>query len=463
MTIGRNATCPCGSGQKYKKCCLAKDEAAARAAEAERQAEAAARRAEEEAQRQEWEKQRQESSAARTEQPPDDPPEATAHELGWPPLSDAEQQVVDAWWKEVGPVYQGKDRGTQSGWLLERVLAFLEQHPRLFRYLYLHEEFLFELGGALARAERREDYLGLLRRLRHEQPEMYFECFGYYDEDLLTEALRTGRREDIPACLRLFQEHPAKHIDQFARVVDLLAWRGYETELKELLEPTAEKIACSPEVLGGEFGERWLTHLALFPFLEAGDASPAAVDRFFRATMGHGYLIHDADNRAWFTRAITMSSRSPAAAVEDLKHTRSDWFHNDVAWSFTGWLRRTKALTWTSARFLAEALINYWIWREEGKKSTSPFGLSKERLDHYLAQCCGDFFCLNGVRALSTLQGFHYFTEYLVAHDYFSSADALRLQDAAAAFFEPIRYSVDSSDSGYLICPTYEALIGAGD
>jgi tetratricopeptide (TPR) repeat protein len=29
---GRNEPCPCGSGKKYKQCCLAKDEAAARAA-----------------------------------------------------------------------------------------------------------------------------------------------------------------------------------------------------------------------------------------------------------------------------------------------------------------------------------------------------------------------------------------------------------------------------------------------
>jgi hypothetical protein len=43
---GRNDPCHCGSGQKYKKCCLAKDEADARselaAAEAERQKAAAA-------------------------------------------------------------------------------------------------------------------------------------------------------------------------------------------------------------------------------------------------------------------------------------------------------------------------------------------------------------------------------------------------------------------------------------
>jgi tetratricopeptide (TPR) repeat protein len=36
--IGRNDRCPCGSGKKYKKCCLAGDEAAARAARAARPA-----------------------------------------------------------------------------------------------------------------------------------------------------------------------------------------------------------------------------------------------------------------------------------------------------------------------------------------------------------------------------------------------------------------------------------------
>lgn len=31
MKIGRNEKCPCGSGKKYKKCCLLKDEAIKRA------------------------------------------------------------------------------------------------------------------------------------------------------------------------------------------------------------------------------------------------------------------------------------------------------------------------------------------------------------------------------------------------------------------------------------------------
>jgi hypothetical protein len=39
--VGRNEACPCGSGRKYKHCCLTKDEAAARAARIKAEAEAA--------------------------------------------------------------------------------------------------------------------------------------------------------------------------------------------------------------------------------------------------------------------------------------------------------------------------------------------------------------------------------------------------------------------------------------
>ena len=39
---GRNEPCHCGSGKKYKQCCLASDEAAAREARAKAEAEAAA-------------------------------------------------------------------------------------------------------------------------------------------------------------------------------------------------------------------------------------------------------------------------------------------------------------------------------------------------------------------------------------------------------------------------------------
>ncbi len=51
MKIGRNDPCPCGTGQKYKKCCAAKDAAARSAQFAAEQAELlATRKAQAEAQ-----------------------------------------------------------------------------------------------------------------------------------------------------------------------------------------------------------------------------------------------------------------------------------------------------------------------------------------------------------------------------------------------------------------------------
>ena len=41
VRVGRNAPCPCGSGRKYKQCCLAKDEAAAAVVRAKAAKEAA--------------------------------------------------------------------------------------------------------------------------------------------------------------------------------------------------------------------------------------------------------------------------------------------------------------------------------------------------------------------------------------------------------------------------------------
>ena len=43
--VGRNDPCPCGSGRKYKHCCLEKDEAKARAARDKAAAKAAAKAA----------------------------------------------------------------------------------------------------------------------------------------------------------------------------------------------------------------------------------------------------------------------------------------------------------------------------------------------------------------------------------------------------------------------------------
>ena len=466
MTVSRNAPCPCGSGKKYKKCCLEKDTAAARAAEEQLQAERAAREAE-------WERMRKEQDALRVEDEPFETVEGSgaSREPDWPPLSPDDQELVDAWWAEVHPVYTAKRGLEKSDWLLERVLAFLNSQPRLFRYLDLHEEFLFELEGALARAGHRPDHLALLRRLRREQPEMYLLCFGYHDMDLLAEALRTGQREEISELLELFRAHPIRHIDEFAKVVDLLAWRGCEPELRALLEPTAVTIAESSEVIDGDFGLLWLTEMTIFPFLEAADDSPAALDRLGETVGAVGLDdVTRADVREWLRRAVAMASPSAAPPNWDLAGTSDRRFQTDLSWHFTGWMRRTKGLTWIGARFLARALLDYLNWNSKEdrrkpatKSSRKGFpGLNETGLDSYLAQRCRDIICINGVSAMSTLQAFHGFTEYLAAHDALDASAAVELQSAVERLYALLLEAVDHLDVARSLCPNYAALIAMG-
>jgi hypothetical protein len=77
-------------------------------------------------------------------------PEPASRQPDWPPLSPADQRLVDAWWAEVGPVYTGRGGKERFDWLLGRTLDFLEQQPRLFRYLYLSAAEAGRLQSACA-------------------------------------------------------------------------------------------------------------------------------------------------------------------------------------------------------------------------------------------------------------------------------------------------------------------------
>jgi len=472
----RNEPCACGSGKKYKKCCLAKDEAAAamRRLEEQRRVEAeaeAARRMREE-ERAVWEKARRPAPSGTPDDEFTSDSAAKARELGWPPLTVESEKLVDAWWEEVHPVYVGKDGLKQSGWLLERTVAFLDEHPQLFRYLFLHEEFLLEVGAWLDRAGRRTDHHELLLRLRGEQPEVHSQGFGFWDFNLLVESLRSGQREDIQACLPRFREEPIKFIDQFAEVVDLLAWHGCEAELRWLLEPTAAIIEDSPDVLNGGFGMRWLTHLAMFPLLESGDDTPEAFGGMCQQVMAVGCLEDNHRNREWLRRAVLMALPTEAESGLDLKQPHSVQFDGDVAWSFAGWLRRTKGLRWASARFLAGIMLDYWHWTENkqkglkrgrkkgGKtKAAATFSLDAGRLGDFLDNYCRGFFGIRTLTALPAIQSYHYFTEYLVERGHLSDEQASQVRTEATVHFIRVRNLVDVNDPIYQIYPTYEELI----
>jgi hypothetical protein len=154
---GRNAPCPCGSGKKYKKCCLRKDE------EEQRQKTMGEYQVNEEI-FDDLKEDEDEVGWGEAEDAwsSDDKSEGTGSDdfefeaiypqidKSIPDISEAEQAIVDEWWEEFSPFYMDRDADE----MIRRIVGFMEEHSSLFIHLYLdivqnRKRFLF-LNGVLA-------------------------------------------------------------------------------------------------------------------------------------------------------------------------------------------------------------------------------------------------------------------------------------------------------------------------
>jgi tetratricopeptide (TPR) repeat protein len=140
---GRNDPCPCGSGNKYKKCCLAKDEATER----EGLAEAETRRANHAAARRLELREMRAAVGARLRMAQ----EADAYEDELDAVSNAVVDLVNAGklveaeaaardllvrfpnvhdgWDRLGIVHEARGNAQQAADCYRKVIAFIKEHP----------------------------------------------------------------------------------------------------------------------------------------------------------------------------------------------------------------------------------------------------------------------------------------------------------------------------------------------
>jgi hypothetical protein len=237
--IGRNDPCPCGSGKKYKKCCLEKDlterrelsPPAANGAEWEEVEDPEAQEFSDLAESPETNAyadeidQEEDPEIERAPQP--EPPRYPKPREALLDLPLEQQALVDAWWKDFKPLFKNRDVDE----MIRRIVGFMGGHPELFVHLELEHEVLFELGAEAGRRKEWPKHAALLTRIREEHPEMYVRSFSYYDYDLMIERLVAGQFEAIPQLFNFFHRYPDSEPDNAHRVTELLAWTGRQDDL----------------------------------------------------------------------------------------------------------------------------------------------------------------------------------------------------------------------------------------
>jgi hypothetical protein len=196
---GRNEPCPCGSGKKYKKCCLDKDQAEMRA-----------------------------QSEARKLLP-------LVNDDAWP---DEPQEWDD------GPYTEEFYSRFYSADFAERLA--------LFQVLVSQRQGaagdLFDLFASLQESATdsmaRRELNRILVEIRRGRPDCWEHDLGYYANFFLVNALTLGETDEIRDYFLEASGQPARHIDLYDHTIDLLAYHGRHQELAEGLRvalPLVEK------------------------------------------------------------------------------------------------------------------------------------------------------------------------------------------------------------------------------
>jgi hypothetical protein len=206
---GRNDPCYCGSGKKYKKCCLAKDENARQAQKGELEAEAAD----------------SESALA-------DP----AHDRQTDPLIAAFHALLEDF-EAAG--YEGKvdifNRTLDSPELVDREMAF-EMLRHLHRLTIEH--------GERNRLDR------LVENLRGRLPETYTAEAPYFLKWRITNALVEARFEDVRSLLPALAQLAGKGIDNFNRAEEMVAYHGQLPVLVDSMRLAWPEVQSSHDIVG---------------------------------------------------------------------------------------------------------------------------------------------------------------------------------------------------------------------
>lgn len=434
--IGRNAPCPCGSGKKYKKCCLAKDEEARRSVieDRERRELLVKKVAEEDEEDEELFVDEEEEELeeefedefydeALDEMGDDEEGDATVEDSRSerrrrrrvpeksPPISDAEEEIVGRWWDEYK-----KMNGTEE--IRKHLEDFLRDHPKLVPNLELHTEVLFELGSKYLREGRNAEYIDLLLKMRSQFPEAYLRSFGYYDRDIIAHKITIGHKDEATNFLNFFKEYPEHDPDNLFKTIEVMMANNCRETVTDLVQDVYYDVYTSPGIFGGEELLDTLVAAYMAPFLKP-DFTDADLEDLAARLRTIRIPLKDELYQPDFLRQhfeLILNSRT-GWNIDDCK-TREKVFERyyQVSLNFMGFLHEDKGKDWLAAEFHRKLLLRYLIHAiPEGKRPRETFIFTKNKIETTIARTCKSFIFLDGTAALVSLNSIYWFAEYLEA------------------------------------------------
>jgi len=353
MKVGRNDPCPCGSGKKYKKCCLAKDEAAAQQDYVQRAA-----------------TQREVAQAFDLPSFPEPTPPPQPN-----PLDQAHRELWEA--------FEAADAEEQPA-LFRRALA----EPDV-----LDAELAFEMVCTIRDHHDRAAFVEAIDALGDQRPELYERDAPYYLDWQIADALATGDLSGLPDLAAALAETAGKDLDTFYIAIDRLAYHEQLALVAQMMAQAWPHVGKGQDLVPWapeEFAQRAMdltlfAHFEQSPGLRPDDPELiAALERFAPVEpaqlVRHIALLSGHDDRRW--------------ALDDFafrRHGRHEWYDededegnppdpathqlDDLTLAFLGDLYREQGIFLAKGDLARKALARYILDRHAGKLELvdSPF------------------------------------------------------------------------------------------
>ena len=423
--IGRNTPCPCGSGNKYKKCCLGKDEEKRLE---RRNYQKSLNRDNEELFEDEVipgdDYENDEDNIDEEDYYPRDelendndfeeyrtpekvPQKKISNEL--PEISENEDAIIDDWYN----VYKNLEAPDE---LRRHLEDFMDKYPKLVVNLEMHKEVLFEIGGRYIRQNKHKEYIELLTRIRNDFPESYKKSYGYYDRDNICYMLMNAQKEKIPQYLEYFKEYPDHDPDNLFKLLDILS----ATNCQEIIIPFVRDIyydvCTSPEIIGGEDILDYVLLSYFIPHLKP-DFSEQDMEELanqlkeIKIPLNNNYTQPDflkEDFEFIFKKAKGWHIHE-CITNHDI-YTR----YHEITRNFMSYLHQRTNMDWMAAYFYRKMTFKYLYGViPGGKRPKEAFIFTKSKIENTIINTCKDLFFLYSTGALGMLNSIWYFAGYL--------------------------------------------------
>lgn len=442
MSLGRNEPCHCGSGKKYKKCCLRKDEEKTTV-------------------------QHQHSNSLKKDIPKVwennekwendeflDSEDDLFNEEEYNDDENFEQENVIEGYKETEfddyPTLAKKDDKKIDDWfniyenienpdvILEHLKKFLNEEPLdLIINLGLEEDVLFELIDKFHKAGKTDEILEFILDFRLKYPEVYQRSAGYYDSDIIAWLISKNETDRIENYLNYFEKYPVNYIDELFKTINLLICTDNSDKLIQLTSKIYKGVLHSRSVMGGYEIAHIPINEVVLKYLKK-DYNKTSFEN-----LGKELKELELDYHKDFYEPSTWETKFKAyykdytAWEEKIPNSKQKFYNNILLFSenYLRYLTEEKKLNYHTAFFYGSRLSSFYSTLSESEfRPKSFFIFTKQQIDSIITKLSKDFMGINIVDAMTYINTLYYFAEYLVVCNNYTKEQKDNLQEILQEF-----------------------------